>query len=129
MVVPRRLLQVHGRAYLNLPGTEPQPDPAEFAAADTIQVRNRVACVKCDVEGAELHVLHGGQAALDRERPSLLIEMEPRHRRKYATNATQAFTWLRRRGYTPHAWGAGTLHSVDVPIAPSATTCSGQQWP
>lgn len=130
MVVPRRLFRVHGRAYVNMSDTQPQPYGGEFAAADTIQVQTttvdalvehhriaRLDFIKCDVEGAELHVLRGGEATLARDRPSLLIEIEPRHTRKYATSAAQVFDWLRHHGYTPYALLAGSLRPVHASTA------------
>ena len=40
----------------------------------------RVGFIKIDVEGHELHVLHGGKNLIQRDRPSFLIEAEERHR-------------------------------------------------
>lgn len=129
MVVPRRLFRVHGRAYVNTSGTQPHPYSDEFKAADAIQVRmttldrlvqrhriSRVAFIKCDVEGGELQVLQGGEATLARDHPSLLIEIEPRHTRKYAHTAEQVFAWLHHRGYTPHALMGGYVRPLNGPI-------------
>lgn len=70
---------------------------------------DRVAFVKIDVEGHELAVLHGARALLDRDRPTLVIEAEDRHRAG-AVDSVAAF--LACRGYR----GAFLRDGALVPI-------------
>jgi FkbM family methyltransferase len=67
----------------------------------------RLDFVKIDVEGAELHVLQGGEHAIKTLRPTMLIEIEERHTARYQHSAHDVVTWLTQRGYTMHAWERG----------------------
>jgi FkbM family methyltransferase len=55
-----------------------------------------VGFVKIDVEGHEMAVLRGGEAALRRTQPTLLVEIEQRHQ---DTDIRQTFDYLRGLGY------------------------------
>lgn len=46
-------------------------------SVDALQLPERVAVAKIDVEGAELHVLRGMTATLARDRPILIVEWSP----------------------------------------------------
>lgn len=74
---------------------------------------DRVDFVKLDVEGAELRVLVGAEAALMRHRPVVLCEIEDRHTRKYGHGADGVFTWLMLRDYHPHVFDGRSLQEVD----------------
>lgn len=70
--------------------------------------------VKCDVEGAELAVLRGGEAMLRRARPVLLVEIEQRHQ---DAPIAGTFDYLRELGY--RGWylgpaGLAPLEEFDV---------------
>jgi FkbM family methyltransferase len=67
----------------------------------------RLDFVKIDVEGAELHVLRGGEQVIDGFRPALLIEIEARHTARYGYGPAAVQEWLTRRGYTMHVWQGG----------------------
>jgi FkbM family methyltransferase len=67
----------------------------------------RLDFVKVDVEGAELHVLHGGAHTIDTLRPDLLLEIEARHVARYRYTAQDVAGWLTSRGYTMHVWHHG----------------------
>jgi FkbM family methyltransferase len=58
-----------------------------------------VGAIKCDVEGAELGVLRGATATLERFRPLLLLEVDARWARRYGNEGTDVFEFLARRGY------------------------------
>ena len=56
----------------------------------------RVDAIKIDVEGAELDVLRGATATLERAHPLLLVEIEQRH---HAGSIAAVFAWLENLGY------------------------------
>jgi FkbM family methyltransferase len=67
----------------------------------------RLDFLKIDVEGAELHVLEGGQKSIDRFRPAILVEIEDRHIVRYQHSAQTIVDWFTERGYTMHTWHDG----------------------
>jgi FkbM family methyltransferase len=67
----------------------------------------RLDFIKVDVEGAELHVLEGGQHTIDAFRPMMLIEIEARHTARYQYSPDTIVDWLTGRGYTMHTWQRG----------------------
>lgn len=56
----------------------------------------RVDAIKIDVEGAELDVLRGATATLERAHPLLLVEIEQRY---HAGSIAAVFAWLENLGY------------------------------
>lgn len=118
---------VTGRSYLAVGARGPGSN-AEFRGhvATTVQVEtldrlcrrvpvDRLDFVKIDVEGAELQVLQGAAEVIDRFRPTLLVEIEARHARRYGTDPEQVVGWLRRQGYSPARWtGAGWRPAAHV---------------
>jgi FkbM family methyltransferase len=81
--------RVHGRAlaeraFLDHPGgdrasAEPVAVPLATFDAEIGEDGERVAFIKCDVEGHEGAVLAGAANTLDRARPAVLVEVEERH--------------------------------------------------
>jgi len=69
--------------------------------------QHRLDFVKIDVEGAELHVLHGGQGVIESFRPAMLIEIEARHTSRYEYDPEDVVSWLCERGYTMYVWDRG----------------------
>jgi Methyltransferase FkbM domain len=55
--------------------------------------RTRLDFVKIDVEGGELHVLHGGRRTIDRFRPTMLIEIESHHTARYDDRRADVVAW------------------------------------
>ncbi|MFC9129027.1 FkbM family methyltransferase [Streptomyces sp. NPDC057099] len=115
----RRLLPVHGRAYLTDGTSGPGPN-AEFPASRAVPTKvrtvdalchglalDRVDFIKADVEGAEAAVLAGARHTLLRHRPALLLEIEDRHLAKYATKPAELVTGLEGLGYRMYRWSEG----------------------
>lgn len=72
----------------------------------------RLDFVKADVEGAELRVLRGGEATIERCRPKLLLEIEQRHVERFGYRAEDIVTWLADRGYRMNVWRQGGWREV-----------------
>jgi FkbM family methyltransferase len=81
-----------------------------FCAANAV---DRLDFVKADVEGAELRVLQGGSATIERFRPKLLLEIEERHVRRFGYRAVDVQDWLADRGYRMLAWRHNAWRQVD----------------
>lgn len=64
----------------------------------------RVHFVKADTEGSEWSVLRGGADLLGRDRPALLLEVEPRHLARYGLAPPEFLAWLGEFGYRPRVW-------------------------
>ncbi|WP_079063413.1 FkbM family methyltransferase [Streptacidiphilus griseoplanus] len=121
----RRLLPVHGRAYLTEGATGPGPN-TEFAVSRPVptQVRTvdelcdrlrlrKVDFIKADVEGAEAAVLAGARNTLLRDRPALLLEIEDRHLEKYRTKAAELVDRLTGLDYAMYRRQRGGWSRVD----------------
>ncbi|WP_377268610.1 FkbM family methyltransferase [Peterkaempfera sp. SMS 1(5)a] len=120
----RRLLPVHGRAYLTEGSSGPGPN-TEFAVSRPVPVRvrtvdelcdrlrlGRVDFIKADVEGAEGAVLAGARSTLLRDRPALLLEIEDRHLQKYETKAAELVGRLTDLDYAMYRWQRGRWTGV-----------------
>jgi FkbM family methyltransferase len=68
-----------------------------------------IGFVKIDVEGAEMIVLGGASQLLDRQAPTVLIEIEERHR---AGAIAEARTWFEHRHYEGFYLFDGALHGL-----------------
>ncbi|HWE89212.1 MAG TPA: FkbM family methyltransferase [Pseudonocardiaceae bacterium] len=114
-----RLGPVTGRSFLTWQ-TDGLGSNAEFRAHADVLVPvdtldrlcqraglTRLDFVKIDVEGAELHVLHGGAHTIETFRPDLLLEIEARHVTRYRYAVQDVTQWLTSRGYTMHVWQHG----------------------
>ena len=69
-----------------------------------------IAFIKCDVEGHEQNVLRGASETLKRSRPTLLIEIEQRHRED---DISATFDLLGDLGYVGYAVRAGVLAPLE----------------
>nr|WP_241429070.1 FkbM family methyltransferase [Agrococcus sp. ARC_14] len=67
----------------------------------------RVHFIKVDVEGFEPSVMQGAASVIERDRPSLLLEIEDRHLARYETTAADFSASLRALGYSMHTWRGG----------------------
>lgn len=65
-----------------------------------------VSFIKVDVEGFEPHVIEGAAATIDRDRPSLLLEIEDRHLARYGRDGDGFVSGLLERWpeYRMHTW-------------------------
>jgi len=76
----------------------------------------RLDFVKIDVEGGELHVLHGGERTIKEFRPALLVEIEARHTARYQYAPEDIVTWLADRGYAMYTWHDGWRETRQVSL-------------
>lgn len=74
----------------------------------------RLDFVKIDVEGGELHVLHGAARTVERFRPAMFIEIEERHTARYDHSPGDVVAWLTARGYTMYTWQRGWVPAERV---------------
>jgi FkbM family methyltransferase len=65
------------------------------------QSLERIDFIKCDVEGAELLVFKGAQKTLTRFHPPILLEIEPRHTKRFGYTPDDLDEFLRSFGYLP----------------------------
>ncbi|SCF49107.1 methyltransferase, FkbM family [Micromonospora matsumotoense] len=72
----------------------------------------RLDFLKIDVEGGELHVLHGGVQTVEKYLPKMYMEIEERHTARYEYGPDDIVKWLRERGYTMYSWRNG-WHATD----------------
>jgi FkbM family methyltransferase len=88
------------------------PDGVGAASGVTEEVRARplddvlaergtthVDVIKCDVEGAELSVLRGARATLERDHPVLLLEIDERWAARYGNTGADVVALLTTLGY------------------------------
>lgn len=78
----------------------------------------RLDFVKIDVEGAELHVLRGGDTTITTHRPTVMVEIEDRHLERFGVTPAQIVEWFRSHGYRMSVWDAnfreGSWREVDA---------------
>jgi FkbM family methyltransferase len=119
MSVPYRRLPVTGRSFLAGQATGLGPNaefhrheevPVPIDTIDGLRERtglSRLDFIKVDVEGAELHVLRGGQRTLKEFQPTILLEIEARHTARYDYTTKDVVDWMDERGYRMYAWQRG----------------------
>lgn len=75
----------------------------------------RVAFIKIDVEGFEPSVIIGARAVIDRDRPSLLMEIEDRHLVRYDRAAAEFLAEIAERWpeYGMYTWVDGSWRRTD----------------
>jgi FkbM family methyltransferase len=78
-----------------------------WCAANEIR---RVSFIKVDVEGFEPAVIEGAVAVIDRDRPSLLLEIEDRHLARYGRTAAAFVSEIHERWpeYRMYTWADGS---------------------
>lgn len=117
-------LPIYGRAHLTEGAAEPGPrersrlwsTPMTSVDAWVESTGARpVSFIKADVEGFEPQVLEGAAATIDRDRPSVLLEIEDRHLERYGTVAVEVVAEIARRwpDYRMHVWREEAWQPVD----------------
>jgi FkbM family methyltransferase len=88
----------------------------QVARLDTLEIPNssRLGFVKCDVEGHEDAVLRGGEQRIREHMPSLLVEVEERHRERPVFDAFELLCSWGYVGYALTAAGLRPLGQFDV---------------
>jgi FkbM family methyltransferase len=76
----------------------------------------RLDFIKIDVEGGELHVLHGGENTIKDFRPALLVEIEARHTARYQYAPENIVDWLSEREYAMYTWHDGWRETSQVSL-------------
>ena len=110
---------VTGRSFLAL-GASGLGSNSEFSRHQDIKVNvstidnlcsnekiERLDFIKIDIEGAELAALQGGQKYIEQFKPSILIEIEARHLKRFGYTPNDIVNWLKKRGYTMYIWRKG----------------------
>jgi FkbM family methyltransferase len=128
-VVEAALSSAPGESVLLRPGSTPSPSasivgaslqpgptrtPIHLDTLDRSLSRHmpcaRVRFLKCDVEGHELEVFQGGEAALREHHPAILVECEARHLRGHTMD--DVFGYLAGLGYRGSFFLEGRAHDV-----------------
>ncbi len=112
----RRLLPVHGRAFLTT-GASGLGSNAEFSHHDDVPVAvttvddlvralgpDRLDFVKVDIEGAEARLLAGARGTLAAFRPVLMLELEDRHLARFDTTVERVVARLEAAGHVARTW-------------------------
>ncbi|HEV7689420.1 MAG TPA: FkbM family methyltransferase [Hyphomonadaceae bacterium] len=83
--------------------TEFIDQPTEVVSLDGLMEKEklpRVDFIRCDVEGAEIRLIEGGKKTIERDKPSLLIEIHPFSlERNFASNADVVRDYFVNQGY------------------------------
>ena len=74
---------------------------------------DRLDFVKIDVEGAELHVLRGGQSTIATLQPLVMVEVEDRHLERFGVSSTDVADWFTSQGFRMSVWDSGIWREVD----------------
>jgi FkbM family methyltransferase len=81
---------------------------------EVLDPNRRVTFIKCDVEGHEDAVMRGGEGLLTRDRPSVLIEIEQRHRTAPVARAFEVFAGLGYEAWALFEGGIRPLSAFDL---------------
>jgi FkbM family methyltransferase len=89
----------------------------EMRTLDSFELDN-VVFIKIDVEGAELLVLKGAEETIKRNKPVMLIEINPytgdfSHHR--GTSPEEVIQWLEERGYGALEWRRSEYLAIPLP--------------
>jgi len=77
-------------------------DNVEVTTLDDFCVENgvqKVAFIKCDVEGAEVKFFKGAEKVIDRDKPVILCEVEGEHLIKFGSTPEQFYDSFIKKGY------------------------------
>jgi FkbM family methyltransferase len=81
---------------------------ASLAESVPKEVWEKIALMKLDLEGYELHALRGAGPLLDQVRPDLLVEVVPEHLERSGATAMELMNELQRYGYVLFRRSNGT---------------------
>lgn len=106
-------MPVYGRSFMADAPELSGDDLDEFTGARKVSIPvttldamagtwGRLDFIKCDIEGAELRMLQGGEGTIERLRPIVLLEIEDRHVAKYGHTAADVLNWLHDRDYVAY---------------------------
>lgn len=79
---------------------------AQLVRLDDLTIDKAVSCMKIDVEGYEIDVLHGGIDLIKRNRPVIIGEFEPWQLELRGVSVQDLFAWCIESGYV--------LYSLDL---------------
>lgn len=89
----------------------------ELVRLDDIAVPGDVSLLKCDIEGAELAALRGGEELLRCHAPTLLLEVDPALLARYELGPDDVFAYLAGLGYgPPYRLEGGRLREASTPL-------------
>jgi FkbM family methyltransferase len=123
-----RRVPVTGRSFLtgksaglgpNVEFVRHEEVPVAVDTMDALIARTgvtRLDFIKIDVEGGELHVLHGGEHTIKEFRPALLVEIEARHTARYQYAPKDIVDWLTERDYAMYTWRDGWQQTSQVSL-------------
>jgi FkbM family methyltransferase len=123
-----RRVAVTGRSFLtgkssglgpNVEFVRHEEVPVAVDTMDALIARTgitRLDFIKIDVEGGELHVLHGGERTIKEFRPALLVEIEARHTARYHYAPEDIVDWLTERDYAMYTWHDGWRETGQVSL-------------
>jgi hypothetical protein len=117
-----------GLARLGTPGNRWDAIAHELVALTTLDAvvamlgLDRLDFIKADIEGWELRLLHGGQDALRRFRPRLMLELAEDHLARAGDRLDDAFAFLGELGYAAFELSAGGG------LVPVTTRHDGDFW-
>jgi hypothetical protein len=117
-----------GLAHLGTPGNRRDAIAQELVALTTLDAvvavlgLDRLDFIKADIEGWELRPLHGGQDALRRFRPRLMLELAEEHLARAGDQLDDAFGFLKERGYAAFELALGGE------LVPVTTRHDGDFW-
>jgi len=81
---------------------------------DVLPASSPVRFIKCDVEGHEDAVFRGARELLTRQRPSILVEIEARHRTDGVSRIFDHFSALQYAGWAVFPAGLRPLDAFDL---------------
>ena len=123
-----RRVPVTGRSFLtgkssglgpNVEFVRHEEVPVAVDTMDALIARTgltRLDFIKIDVEGGELHVLHGGERTIKEFKPALLVEIEARHTARYQYAPKDIVDWLTERDYAMYTWRDGWQQTSQVSL-------------